>query len=92
MALSSYYEDWTEQAACSEVGGDAWFPEVGDSALDAKKICITRCSVRFECLDFAMRREQGLSRFTRHGLYGGLSPRARAEHEPQWLAEQEVAA
>lgn len=89
---SVYYEPWTERASCREVGGDEWFPEIGQSPIEAKRICIFSCPVQYECLDYAMRMEQGLSRFTRHGLYGGMSPRARAEHEPKWLAEQEVSA
>ena len=30
---SKYYEPWTESAACSQVGGDLWFPEIGESLL-----------------------------------------------------------
>ena len=89
-----YYEDWTEFAACREVGGDAWFPEIGENTPLPKQICKTRCSVRAECLDYAMRLELGKCHSIRHGLFGGMSPGERAKYEPQWLALQapEVAA
>ena len=88
--MSIYYEPWTESAACSQVGGDLWFPEIGESLLEAKRICMFNCSVQYQCLDYAMRTEQGLSRVSRHGLYGGKSPLERSRYEPQWLAEQEA--
>lgn len=85
----TYYEPWTEQATCRSVGGGLWFPESGESSLEPRQICLNRCTVRTQCLDFAMRKEQGLSKVSRHGLFGGMSPTARAKYEPQWLAEQE---
>jgi hypothetical protein len=90
--MSRYYEDWTEQASCREIGGDEWYPEIGGDHLSAKRICMFKCPVRLQCLDYAMRIEQGKSHSIRHGLFGGMSPNARARYEPQWLAEQEVAA
>jgi len=92
MAHNKYYEEWTEQASCREIGGDEWFPEIGQSPIEAKRICMFSCPVRFECLDYAMRLEQGLSKTLRHGLFGGLSPTARIQYEPEWLAQQEVTA
>lgn len=90
--MHSYYEEWTERASCAEVGGDEWFPEIGQTPREAKRICMFSCPVRFECLDYAMRSEQGHSKTLRHGLFGGLSPGARLQYEPQWLAEQGVSA
>lgn len=90
--MSRYYEAWTEEATCRSVGGDDWFPDKGGNTLLPKQICLTRCPVRAECLDFAMRWEVGQSHSIRHGLSGGMSPRQRAAYEPQWLAQQGVAA
>jgi hypothetical protein len=83
-----YYEDWTRQASCAEIGGDEWFPEVHGDYRSAKRICLTQCPVKSECLDYAMRLEEGKSHSIRHGLFGGMFPDARAKYEPEWLASQ----
>ena len=57
---------WMEQASCATVGGDAWFPDVGDPAADAKRVC-AGCPVRVECLDYA------LAHGEQHGVWGGKS-------------------
>lgn len=62
--------DWAVDAACSEVGGDWWHPEKGDSNRPARSVC-ARCAVAVECLAFALvHREQ-------FGIYGGLSAKER---------------
>jgi WhiB family redox-sensing transcriptional regulator len=65
-------EPWQRDALCSEPQyRDAdYFPERGASTREAKAIC-TRCLVRAECLDFALRIG------TKHGVWGGLSERER---------------
>ena len=90
--MNVYYEPWTIYAACREVGGDSWFPEEREDRLTPRAICLTRCTVRLQCLDYAMRREQGKSTSYRWGIFGGLSPAKRTKYEPEWLAEQEVSA
>lgn len=61
---------WFADAACSGVGWDLFFPEAGDSARDAKRLC-RGCAVRNDCLQWAL--EHG----ERHGVWGGLSPDER---------------
>lgn len=71
--------DWT-QAACRGEDPQLWFPERGggDQYRDARAVCET-CPIRERCLDYAMRREHGLHRANRFGMYGGLTPEERAE-------------
>lgn len=60
-------EAWTRDALCAQVDPDAFFPEAGAHARDAKRVC-GACPVRAECLSSA------LARGERHGIWGGLSP------------------
>lgn len=60
--------DWMDDALCAQVGGDAWFPDKGESVKDAKKVC-RQCPVKAECLEENLRE--------RFGVYGGLSERER---------------
>ncbi|MDQ5816234.1 MAG: WhiB family transcriptional regulator [Actinomycetota bacterium] len=48
---------------------DLWFPERGQSAEPARRIC-ARCPVRPECLHWALEKDE-------LGVWGGLSPRER---------------
>lgn len=61
---------WTDLALCAEVGGDLWFPEYGENAAEAKRIC-RMCEVREACLQFAMDTGQ------LWGVWGGTSERER---------------
>ena len=65
-------EPWMDDALCTEVGGEVWFPEKGDhgEAARAKAIC-NRCDVTTQCLDYALRNHE------KHGIFGGLSPDQR---------------
>ena len=65
--------DWRGSALCAQVGGDLWFPDKGENAVDAKRVC-ARCPVRRECLDEALTR---CSWDDQYGVRGGLSPRER---------------
>ena len=59
-------QSWRMDAACAEVDPELWFPEQGDPAITAKRICVG-CPVRRECLAFALRTNE------RSGVWGGLS-------------------
>jgi WhiB family redox-sensing transcriptional regulator len=55
---------------CAQTDPEAYFPEKGSSAGEAKRIC-ARCDVRAECLEYALGREE------KFGVWGGLSERER---------------
>jgi len=87
-----YHEDWTAFATCRSVGGDFWFPEVGEPTwMEARRICKT-CPVMWQCLDWAMRTELGVGPKSRYGVAGGMTPSQRTAYEPEWLAGQEEVA
>jgi WhiB family redox-sensing transcriptional regulator len=58
------------KGACAHVNPEVFFPEKGGSTREAKRVCMT-CSVRQECLDYAMDHDE------RFGIWGGLSERER---------------
>lgn len=90
--MNPYYQAWTESAACRSVGGDVWFPEVGDATwIDARRIC-GECPVLADCLEWVMRTELGQSHKARYGITAAMSPIQRHRYEPQWLADQAGAA
>lgn len=62
--------DWQDRALCAQTDPDAFFPEKGGSAREAKLIC-RGCEVRSQCLEYAL--EHG----ERHGVWGGMSERDR---------------
>lgn len=61
---------WREGALCAQVDPEVWFPRKGISSRRARNIC-AECPVRQECLS------EALSQDSRHGMWGGLSERAR---------------
>lgn len=63
---------WMADAACREHPDVSWFPELGQSTEQAKDIC-SRCLVLGDCLAHALGDE------TLAGIWGGASPRERAE-------------
>ena len=61
---------WMPRGACvGAANPDLWYPERGQSANPAKRIC-ARCPVREECLEWALKNED-------YGVWGGLSARER---------------
>lgn len=60
-----------EQAICSQIDPELFFPEKGGSTREAKKICKGSCELRDECLEYA------LTKGERFGIWGGLSERER---------------
>ena len=66
--------EWVRQALCTKSPDDGiWF---GDMDL-AKEIC-QQCPVMRQCLEYSMALEDGKSHHYRHGVYGGLGPKQRA--------------
>jgi hypothetical protein len=61
---------WTQAAVCASVDPELWFPEKGNSAARAKKICAT-CPVREPCLQYALDNDD------RFGVFGGTTERDR---------------
>ncbi|MCA1834470.1 MAG: WhiB family transcriptional regulator [Actinomycetota bacterium] len=61
---------WQEEALCSYVDPDVFFPEKGGSSREAKRIC-TQCSVQDACLEYALANDE------KFGIWGGLSERER---------------
>ena len=63
--------DWRNQAACRDQDPDLFFP-IGstgpavEQADEAKQVCMT-CSVREECLEYALASNQDA------GIWGGLT-------------------
>lgn len=62
-------------ALCAQSDPEAWFVEAEDSTATVRSIC-AQCTVRDQCLDLALELEAewGVSR---HGIWGGTSPRER---------------
>lgn len=62
--------DWVEAALCAQVDPELFFPQLGESAQPAKRVC-ANCDVLPECRAKAMR-EADLD-----GVWGGLTTRER---------------
>lgn len=60
---------WREEAACRGIDVAVFFPEVGNSNHEAKRVCAT-CPVRRPCLEAS---EDQL-----YGVWAGMSPDERA--------------
>ncbi|MFH5211734.1 WhiB family transcriptional regulator [Antrihabitans spumae] len=60
--------DWRRSALCAQTDPEIFFPEKGGTCDAAKRVCLG-CSVRDECLDYA------LSAGEDFGVWGGLSAR-----------------
>jgi WhiB family redox-sensing transcriptional regulator len=61
-------DDWQSQALCAQTDPEAFYPEKGESARPAKRVC-RACPVRPACL------EEALSRHEQWGVWGGMSAR-----------------
>lgn len=80
---------WREHGACRGVDPNIFFPERGESCVEAKAIC-AGCPVRGECLDYA------LDLGEKFGIWGGTSERERRRMRPtrragradSWSAER----
>ncbi|MFC5938266.1 WhiB family transcriptional regulator [Corynebacterium choanae] len=76
--IHSVEHEWQEYALCAQTDPEAFFPEKGGSTRDAKRIC-QKCSVRDECLEYALATEQ------RFGIWGGRSERERRRDRQRLL-------
>lgn len=74
-------EDWRDQSACRDIEPSTFFPIEIDEISQAKNICLG-CSVRDECLDFALRANQEA------GIWGGTTEDERRRLRRQWLANR----
>jgi WhiB family redox-sensing transcriptional regulator len=69
---------WRELAACRGAGLELFFPERGESAEPARRVCAA-CPVRQPCLDYA------ISNRITHGIWGGLTERERRALRSGWV-------
>ena len=67
-------EPWTQEALCAETDPEIFFPSKGDkeAVVLARTVC-AECPVAAQCLDYALRMNET------HGVWGGLSPKQRAQ-------------
>lgn len=63
-------EPWAAEGTCRQVDPEIFFPEKGQSARDAKRVC-ANCPVAAECLEYALVNGE------RSGIFGGYSERER---------------
>lgn len=63
-------EHWSLHAVCAETDPDVFYPDNGESATEAKRIC-ARCPVNAPCLEWALANNE------RFGVWGGASERER---------------
>ena len=69
---------WRELAACRGIDLNLFFPERGESAGPARRICAA-CPVREPCLDYA------ITNRISHGIWGGLTERERRALRSRWV-------
>lgn len=74
---------WEDDAPCREIGAEIFHPTGRGTALaaavrTAKTICRRQCTVREQCLALALEREGNADRYSRDGIWGGLTPQERA--------------
>lgn len=67
---SSVSSVWRDRAACRGLDTTMFFPQQGESVVEARAVCAT-CPVRAECAGFALVSGQ------RFGIWGGETERDR---------------
>jgi Transcription factor WhiB len=75
MVATAAPDVWKLDGVCRQVDPELWFPDKGQSARVATRICAA-CPVRAECLAYALERDE------RFGVWGGLSERERRKLAP----------
>jgi hypothetical protein len=80
MSLAITPPAWMDDGACVQIGPGLFYPHEGSSVsnpyAEAKAVCAT-CPVQVQCLEYALEVDD------RHGVWGGLAPRERAELRTQ---------
>lgn len=76
MRLELDYQAWMDDALCAQVGAGPFFPEKGESARAAKRIC-AGCPVREACLQYA------LGDNILEGVWGGTTEKDRRQLKPR---------
>jgi WhiB family redox-sensing transcriptional regulator len=69
---------WRESAACRGADLAVFFPERGEWAGPARRVCAA-CPVREPCLDYA------ISNRISHGVWGGMTERERRALQSRWV-------
>lgn len=64
-------EPWMADALCAQTDPELFFPVVGGSGREAKRLC-RPCPVRAQCLTFALEHHE-------RGVWGGTSEKERDE-------------
>ncbi|MFI9507350.1 WhiB family transcriptional regulator [Nocardia sp. NPDC052566] len=77
MNTSSSDEQWRRLALCAQTDPEVFFPELGGSAVSAKKVC-ARCEVRAKCLADALNNGES------YGIWGGMSDNERTRLKRKW--------
>src|SRR5207302_1441508 len=72
---------WMRDALCAEHPEVNWFPERGESTVEAKRLC-GRCLVQRECREYALGEAHTLV-----GIWGGTSQRDRRRLRSERVAE-----
>ncbi len=68
---------WADQALCAEADPDAWFPDKGENAALARRICAV-CPVRLPCLEHALAGADTWHGIA-SGIWGGTTAQERRE-------------
>lgn len=63
-------DGWRLEAACKDMGPDAFFPDQGRATSEGKRTCM-RCLVRVQCLEYAIEAREP------YGIWGGLNEKER---------------
>jgi WhiB family transcriptional regulator, redox-sensing transcriptional regulator len=76
-------QPWEDDAPCREIGVEIFHPKGRGADLtaaehSAKAICRGQCPVVEQCLAFALEREGNADRYSRSGIWGGLTAQERA--------------
>jgi WhiB family redox-sensing transcriptional regulator len=66
MTHNDTYLPWVDDALCAQTGMEMFFPDHGESARPAKKVCVV-CPVKTACLEFALKDS------TLAGIWGGTT-------------------
>src|SRR5690625_2822761 len=70
---------WREQAACLAADPEQFYPEPGDDPWEALYVCNQMCTVRDQCLDWALRTNEQI------GVWGGTTPSQRQRQRSNQL-------